>query len=61
MRQGLLGLFARRLGRLGTVTAHANVGAGMWRHHFCQVQCLRGALIVRVDLHVVGVQVNTAL
>ena len=39
MRQGLLGLFARRLGRLGTVTAHANVGAGMWRRHFRQVQC----------------------
>ena len=25
MRQGLLGLFVRRLGRLETVTAHANV------------------------------------
>ena len=39
MRQGLLGLFVRRLGRLETVTAHTNVGAGMWRRHFRQVQC----------------------
>ena len=60
-REGLLGLFVRRLGRLGTVAVHANVGAGMWRRHFRQMQCWYGALIVRVDLHVVGVQVDTAL
>ena len=51
----------RRLGRLATITAHANVGAGMWRRHFLQVQCQRGALVVRVDLHVVRVRVDTAL